>query len=675
MSLVRQRAANALRALSMDAVQKANSGHPGCPMGMADIAQVLWGDYLKHNPRAPTWVNRDRFVLSNGHGSMLLYALMHLTGYAVTLDDLMAFRQLYSRTPGHPEHNCIPGVETTTGPLGQGLANAVGMALAERTLAATFNRPQFPLIDHFTYAFVGDGCLMEGISHEVASLAGTLGLGKLIVFWDDNGISIDGPIAPWCNENTALRFQAYGWQVIEKVDGHDFQAIKKAIDAARANTKQPTLIACRTVIGYGAPNLQGKAKCHGAPLGEEEVALAREALDWPYPPFVIPQDVQQTWDAREKGQVLQAQWDALFAGYQAAYPDCAEAFRRRLAHTLPVKWHAHMQTLMHSVQSQNKALATRKASQQVLESMGPLLPELLGGSADLTESNLTAWTGSQILSSTQSEGNYVHYGVREFGMAAMMNGIALYGGFIPYGGTFLTFLDYMRNAVRMAALMQQRVIFVFSHDSIGLGEDGPTHQPVEHLTMLRATPGLHTWRPCDATETVVAWKQAIERLTGPTALVLTRQTVAVQQRTSSSLAQIHRGGYVLLESEKKPQVILIGTGSEVALCVEAGKLCQARGIAVQVVSMPCWEVFEAQDLAYRETVLPSHVQARVAVEAGATLGWYKYVGTKGRVIGLDRFGESAPYTDLYTTLGFTVEHICNVVNEVILAHKGEVICQ
>lgn len=655
--------ANAIRALSMDAVQKANSGHPGCPMGMADIAEVLWNDYLKHSPSEPHWPNRDRFVLSNGHGSMLIYSLLHLSGYDLSIHDLMQFRQLHSKTPGHPEYGHTVGVETTTGPLGQGLANAVGMAIAERTLGLTYNKENFPIIDHWTYVFAGDGCLMEGISHEACSLAGTLGLGKLIVFWDDNGISIDGPVKTWFNEDTAARFEAYGWQVIRHVDGHQAQAVQAAIDEARANTTQPTLICCRTTIGFGAPNLQGKEKCHGSPLGETEVNAARENLGWSYPPFVIPEEIKSQWDARQKGKANFDSWQALFNQYAEKYPQLAKELTRRFEKKLPDNWSHHIQTLLKNTQAQSKAIATRKASQLVLESIGELLPELLGGSADLTDSNLTAWGGSKVITHDHPMGNYIHYGVREFGMAAIMNGMALYGGLIPYGGTFLTFLDYMRNAVRMAALMKQRAIFVFSHDSIGLGEDGPTHQPIEHLTMLRATPGVHNWRPCDATETVVAWQKAIERKDGPTTLILTRQSVPPQERSEQALAEIEKGGYILVGCERTPDVILIATGSEVALCVEAAKRCKTQGIQAQVVSLPCWEVFNAQDKAYQERVLPSQVSARIAIEAGATLGWHQYVGPQGRIIGIDRYGESAPAEQIYQALGLTVEAMVKAIQE------------
>lgn len=663
-ALSRRQLANAIRALSMDAVQKANSGHPGCPMGMADIAEVLWNSYLKHNPADPAWLNRDRFILSNGHGSMLLYSLLHLSGYDLTIDDIQQFRQLHSKTPGHPECDRTPGVETTTGPLGQGFANAVGMALAERTLGLTYNREGFPIVDHWTYVFLGDGCLMEGISHEAASLAGTWGLGKLIAFWDDNGISIDGPVRTWFGDDTAKRFEAYGWHVIRDVDGHDSKAVQAALDEARANTEKPTLICCRTIIGYGAPNLQGKEKCHGAALGENEILAARESLGWSYAPFMVPNEIKNAWDAREKGRLQQEAWQGLFDKYESKHPALAKEYKRRIQKQLPESWQSHMNTLLTQTQADAKTVATRKASQMVLQSMGELLPELLGGSADLTESNLTVWGGSKPITHEQPLGNYLHYGVREFGMAAIMNGVALYGGYIPYGGTFLTFLDYMRNAVRMAALMKQRSIFVFSHDSIGLGEDGPTHQPIEHLTMLRATPNMHNWRPCDAAETVVAWKQAIERTSGPTTLILTRQNVPHQSRDASTLANIAKGGYILLESEGTPDVLLLSTGSEIALCMDAAKQCASKGLNVRVVSLPCWEVFAAQEKAYRDEVLPPAMTTRVAVEAGATLCWHQFVGPNGRIIGIDHFGESAPAAVIYKEFGLTVENIIKTIEEV-----------
>lgn len=664
----RRQLANAIRALSMDAVQKAKSGHPGAPMGMADIAQVLWNDYLKHNPTNPHWPNRDRFVLSNGHGSMLLYALLYLSGYDLPLEELENFRQLHSKTPGHPEYGITPGVETTTGPLGQGLGNAVGMALAERLLAKEYNREGFPLIDNWTYVFAGDGCLMEGISHEVCSLAGTLGLGKLVVFWDDNGISIDGPVKKWFNDDTPKRFESYGWQVIPHVDGHDAESIKKAIDLARSNTEQPTLICTRTTIGFGAPNLQGKEKCHGAPLGENEVAAARENLNWHYPPFLIPEDIKQAWDAKERGKAQENNWQTLFKQYSEKYPKEAAELTRRWHKELPTKWQEYMHSFLEETQKQDKPIATRKASQQVLAQVGELLPELIGGSADLTESNLTHFGGSKVISHDSLAGNYLHYGVREFGMSAIMNGLALYGGFIPYGGTFLTFVDYARNAVRLAALMKIQTIFVFSHDSIGLGEDGPTHQPIEHLTMLRATPNLYNWRPCDSVETVVAWKNAIERKKSPTALMLTRQNVSHQMRTPEMLQNIERGAYVLLKSPTPPQVLLMATGSEVELCIKAAKNCHAQGIGVQVISMPCCEIFDEQDKAYQESVLPASLTTRLAVEAGATLGWHKYVGTQGRIIGIDRFGESAPGDVVYEALGITVSKIEAAILQMVKTH-------
>lgn len=653
----RRQLANAIRALSMDAVQKANSGHPGAPMGMADIAEVLWNDYLKHNPANPNWANRDRFVLSNGHASMLLYSLLHLTGYDLTIEDLRQFRQLHSKTPGHPEWGITAGVETTTGPLGQGLANAVGMALAQRTLAQTFNREGFPIIDNTTYVFAGDGCLMEGISHEACSLAGTLGLDKLIVIWDQNGISIDGPVHTWFGEDTALRFESYGWHVIRNVDGHDAQIIKKALDEARGQKNKPTLICCKTIIGYGAPSKQGKENCHGSPLGDSEITAVRENLAWPYPPFVVPEEIQKAWDAREKGKAQEQAWQTLFASYEKQHPQLAAEFKRRFNKKLPATFNETIATLLHNEKALEKPVATRKASHLVLENIGEILPEMLGGSADLTESNLTAWGGSKVITHKNTAGNYIHYGVREFAMAAMMNGMTLYGAIIPYGGTFLTFLDYMRNAVRLSALMRQRSIFVFTHDSIGLGEDGPTHQPIEHLTMLRATPELHTWRPCDFQETVIAWQSAIERENGPTALVLTRQAVPHQKRTAAMLQDMQKGAYIIRPAEGKPQVILLSTGSEVSLCMEAAVAAEKEGIAVQVVSMPCWEVFAQTSKDYQESVLPSNIKRRIAVEAGSTLCWHKFVGDEGKIIGIDRFGESAPYMDIYKALGLTSEHI------------------
>ncbi len=666
MSSPRTKLANAIRALSMDAVQQANSGHPGAPMGMADIAQVLWHDYLRHNPQNPDWPNRDRFVLSNGHGSMLLYSLLHLSGYALPLEELKNFRQMHSMTPGHPEHGYTPGVETTTGPLGQGLTNAVGMALAEKILAAQFNRPGHEVIDHYTYTFVGDGCLMEGISHESCSLAGTLGLGKLVVFYDDNGISIDGEVAGWFTDDTPARFRAYGWQVIEAVDGHDPAAVTAAIEAARQQQTQPTMICCKTIIGKGAPNKQGSESCHGSPLGEQEVAEARQALDWPYGPFEIPEDVYAGWDARARGAEMEQSWQQAMSSYADAHPELAAELRRRLAGDLPADFSQQVAAYVQECQRKGENIASRKASQNCLNALGPVLPELLGGSADLAGSNLTLWSGARGVSAQDASGNYIYYGVREFGMAAIMNGIALHGGFIPYGATFLMFMEYARNAVRMAALMKQQSIFVFTHDSIGLGEDGPTHQPVEQLTALRATPNLHTWRPCDTVESAVAWQRAIERRDGPTALVFSRQGLAHQQRDDRQVAAIARGAYVLDDGDTAPDAILIATGSEVQLAVAAAQALRASGRQIRVVSMPCAEVFEQQDAAYRESVLPSDVLARVAVEALHADFWYKYVGLDGRVIGMTTFGESAPAEQLMQHFGFTVENVVSVVEDVLL---------
>ncbi len=659
--LSRRQLANAIRALSMDGVQQANSGHPGAPMGLADVAQVLWQDFLCHNPRNPQWQNRDRFVLSNGHASMLLYSLLHLSGYALTIDDLKQFRQLHSKTPGHPEVHVTPGVETTTGPLGQGLANAVGMALAERTLAATFNRPSFPVVDHYTYAFVGDGCLMEGISHEVCSLAGTLGLGKLIVFWDNNGISIDGDLKDWFSENVPARFHAYHWHVVAEVDGHDPAAVHAAILQAQQVTDRPSLICCKTEIAFGAPNKANTAQAHGAPLGLDEIKLVREKLAWSHAPFVVPQAVYEAWDATQKGCVLEQQWQAMFEQYCVAYPALAQALLRRMTGTLPEGWADAMEAYKEATQAKSEKIATRKASQNCLDVLGPLLPELLGGSADLTPSNLTDWSGSTVISVQHPAGNYIHYGVREFGMSAIMNGVALHGGFIPYGGTFLTFVDYARNAVRMAALMKQRVIFVYTHDSIGLGEDGPTHQPVEHAAMLRLTPGLSVWRPCDAVETVVAWQAAIV-CQGPTCLLFSRQNLPTMSRTPTQVQAIAQGAYVLFDAHSAPDLILIATGSEVSLAMAAAQRLQQQGCAVRVVSMPCAEVFSQQPLAYQQAVLPPTVTKRVAIEAGAADYWYKFVGAHGKVVGLDRFGESAPSDVLFNALGFTAEHIVDVAS-------------
>lgn len=659
--------ANAIRALSMDAVQKANSGHPGAPLGMADIAQVLWCDFLRHNPLNPHWFNRDRFVLSNGHASMLLYALLHLSGYAVSLEDIQQFRQLHSKTPGHPEVGITPGVETTTGPLGQGLANAVGMAIAERELAAVFNRPGHNIVDHHTYVFLGDGCLMEGISHEACSLAGTLGLGKLIAFWDDNGISIDGEVTPWFSDNTPERFSAYGWHVIPNVDGHDAAAVLHAINVAQAETKRPTLICCKTVIAFGAPKLAGTCKAHGAPLGTDEITATRKALAWPYAPFEIPAEIYQAWDAKAKGKATEQAWQSQFEAYQKAFPDLAKEFLRRMTKQLPDFWSAQAEQTIQQIQTKAENIATRKASLNALNVFAPHLPELVGGSADLTESNLTMWQGATAINQAQ-HGNYLFYGVREFGMSAIMNGIALHGGFIPFGGTFLTFSDYARNAVRMAALMQQQVIFIYTHDSIGLGEDGPTHQPIEHAAMLRLTPGLSVWRPCDAAETAVAWRLAIERRKQPTCLLLSRQNLPAQARDANALAAIARGGYVLWENSQHPEVILIATGSEVALAVQAAQ--QVAGVAIRVVSMPSTDTFDAQALEYREHVLPDKVSKRIAIEAAAKDYWYKYVGRHGTIIGLDRFGESAPGDIVMNALGITVAAIKTAILAFSLQSEG-----
>ena len=653
----RRELANAVRALSMDAVQQAKSGHPGAPMGMADIAQVLWCDHLQHNPSNPEWANRDRFVLSNGHGSMLLYSLLHLTGYDLPINELKQFRQLHSKTPGHPEYGYAPGVETTTGPLGQGITNAVGMALAEKVLAAQFNRDNFPVVDHYTYAFMGDGCLMEGISHEACSLAGTLGLNKLIAFWDDNGISIDGEVEGWFTDNTPARFESYGWNVITGIDGHDPEAINAAIEAAKAQSDKPTLICCKTVIGFGSPNKQGKEDCHGAPLGDDEIALTREALGWSHAPFEVPEDIYAGWDGKTKGGEAEQAWNALFNDYAAAYPELAAELKRRLAGELPADFEAKADEYIASLQVNAQNIASRKASQNALNAFGPLLPEILGGSADLAGSNLTIWSGSKGVEKDDASGNYVYYGVREFGMSAIMNGIALHGGFKAYGATFLMFMEYARNAVRMAALMKQPVIFVYTHDSIGLGEDGPTHQPVEQVVAMRATPNLDNWRPCDQVESAVAWKQAILRNDGPTSLIFSRQGLAQQARDAQQVADIARGGYVLVDCEGTPEFILIATGSEVQLAVDAAAQLTEQGKAVRVVSMPSTDVFERQDADYREAVLPSAVVKRVAVEALSKESWYKYVGFNGAIIGMDTFGESAPAGDLFKHFNITVEAV------------------
>ena len=658
--------ANAIRVLAMDAVQAAKSGHPGAPMGMADIAEVLWNRLMRHNPANPDWPNRDRFVLSNGHGSMLIYALLHLTGYELSIEDLKQFRQLHSKTPGHPEYGYTPGVETTTGPLGQGIANAVGMALAEKTLAAQFNRDGHTVVDHHTWVFLGDGCLMEGVSHEACSLAGTLRLGKLIAVYDDNGISIDGEVEGWFTDDTPKRFESYGWHVIPAVDGHDPAAIEAALLAAKAETERPTLVCCKTVIGKGSPNKQGTESCHGAALGEHEIALTREALGWQHDPFVIPDEVQEAWDRRPAGAEMEAEWQQGFDAYREAHPDLADEFLRRLRGELPADFSDQADAYIADCVAAANDVASRKASQQSLNALGPHLPELLGGSADLAGSNLTLWSGAQGVSAASAEGNYVYYGVREFAMAAIMNGVALHGGFIPYGATFLIFMEYARNAVRMSALMGQRVLYVFTHDSIGLGEDGPTHQPVEQLTALRATPNLQTWRPCDAVESAIAWKQALLRDEGPTAMIFSRQTLPHQVGAAEQIEGVHRGGYVLMREQGDLDAIVIATGSEVALAVEAaGRLTEA-GKGVRVVSMPCAEVFEAQGAGYREAVLPSDVLARVAVEAGHTDFWYKYVGLDGRVVGMSSFGESAPAEALFQHFGLTADNVVAAAEDVIL---------
>jgi len=654
--------ANAIRALSMDAVQQANSGHPGAPMGMADIAEVLWNEYLSHNPADPSWANRDRFVLSNGHGSMLLYSLLHLSGYDLPIEEIKNFRQLHSKTPGHPEYGYAPGVETTTGPLGQGISNAVGMALAEKVLAGQFNRPGHEIVDHNTYTFLGDGCLMEGISHEVCSLAGTLKLGKLVAFYDDNGISIDGEVEGWFSDDTPARFESYGWQVIPNVDGHDSDAIKAAIEQACAETGKPTLICCKTIIGFGSPNKQGKEDCHGAALGVDEVALTREQLGWAHGPFEIPADHYAGWNGVEKGTAAQAAWNEQLAAYRAAHPELAAEFERRANGDLPADFSVQADAYIQECQDKMEKVASRKASQNCLNAYGPLLPELLGGSADLAGSNLTIWSGSKDITGDNANGNYIYYGVREFGMSAMMNGIALHGGFINYGATFLMFMEYARNAVRMAALMKQQSIFVYTHDSIGLGEDGPTHQPVEQLSALRSTPNLHTWRPCDTVESAVSWKSAIERRDGPAALVFSRQGLAPMPRSTEQVAAIARGGYILKDCDA-PQAILIATGSEVELAVKASEQLADKGVMVRVVSMPCAEIFSAQDAAYRDSVLTPSIRARVAVEALHADYWYKFVGLDGRVVGMTSFGESAPGDALMKEFGFTVENVISNVME------------
>ena len=658
--------ANAIRVLSMDAVQKANSGHPGAPMGMADIAEVLWCDFLKHNPNNPKWADRDRFVLSNGHGSMLIYSLLHLTGYDLSIEDLKQFRQLHSKTPGHPEYGYAPGVETTTGPLGQGITNAVGMAIAEKTLAAQFNREGHEIVNHYTYAFLGDGCLMEGISHEAASLAGTLGLGKLIAFYDDNNISIDGHVDGWFTDDTAQRFESYGWQVIRNVDGHDPEQIKFAIENAQAEKDRPTLIICKTIIGYGSPNKCNSHDCHGAPLGDAEIQAAREFLHWDYAPFEIPADIYAEWDAKAKGTERETEWDAKFAAYSTAYPELAAEFKRRMNGELPANWEAESKAFIEKLQANPANIASRKASQNAIEAYAHILPEFLGGSADLASSNLTLWSGSKPIRADHNiDGNYINYGVREFGMSAIMNGIALHGGFIPYGATFLMFYEYAHNAVRMAALMKQRVLFIYTHDSIGLGEDGPTHQPVEQTAALRYIPNLETWRPADQVESAIAWKAAAERQDGPSALIFTRQNLQQQNRTTEQLANVARGGYVLKDASGTPDLILIATGSEVELAVKAAEVLEAEGKKVRVVSMPSTNVFDKQDEAYRESVLPRAVTKRVAIEAQLSDFWYKYVGFEGRIVGMNSFGESAPAGELFKLFGFTVENVVAKAKEIL----------
>ncbi|AQW60884.1 transketolase [Vibrio owensii] len=656
--------ANAIRALSMDGVQQANSGHPGAPMGMADIAEVLWRSHLNHNPSNPEWADRDRFVLSNGHGSMLIYSLLHLAGYELSIDDLKNFRQLHSKTPGHPEYGYAPGIETTTGPLGQGITNAVGMAMAEKALAAQFNKEGHDIVDHFTYVFMGDGCLMEGISHEACSLAGTLGLGKLIAFWDDNGISIDGHVEGWFSDDTPKRFESYGWHVIPAVDGHDSEAINAAIEAAKADPR-PTLICTKTIIGFGSPNKSGSHDCHGAPLGAEEIAATRKELGWEHGPFEIPQEVYAEWSAKEAGAAKEAAWDEKFAAYEAAYPELAAEFKRRVNGDLPAEWEEKANQIIADLQANPANIASRKASQNALEAFGQMLPEFMGGSADLAPSNLTMWSGSKSLEANDFSGNYIHYGVREFGMTAIMNGIALHGGFVPYGATFLMFMEYARNAMRMAALMKVQNIQVYTHDSIGLGEDGPTHQPVEQMASLRLTPNMSTWRPCDQVESAVAWKLAIERKDGPSALIFSRQNLAQQERTAQQVADIAKGGYILKDSDGKPELILIATGSEVELAVKAAEQLTAEGKKVRVVSMPATDTFDKQDAAYRESVLPSDVTARIAIEAGIADFWYKYVGFDGRIIGMTTFGESAPADQLFEMFGFTVENAVNTAKELL----------
>lgn len=663
----RKQLANAIRALSMDAVQKANSGHPGAPMGMADIAEVLWNDFLKHNPNNSKWVDRDRFVLSNGHGSMLIYSLLHLSGYKLPIEELKQFRQLHSKTPGHPEYGYTDGVETTTGPLGAGISNAVGMAIAEKTLAAQFNREGHDVVDHNTYCFLGDGCLMEGISHEACSLAGTLGLGKLVAFWDDNGISIDGHVEGWFTDNTPQRFEAYGWHVIADVDGHDPVAIKAAIEAAKAETNKPTLICCKTIIGFGSPNKSGSHDCHGAPLGDAEIAAAREFLEWPYAPFEIPADIYAGWDAKNDGATREIEWDAKFKAYQAAFPELAAEFERRVVKgELPADFEAKAQAFIQESQDKGENIASRKASQNAIGVFGAMLPELLGGSADLAGSNLTLWSGSKGIQEDPA-GNYIYYGVREFGMSGIMNGVSLHGGFINYGATFMMFMEYARNAVRMSALMGIQNIFVYTHDSIGQGEDGPTHQPVEQLANLRMTPNMTVWRPCDAAESAVAWKAAVERRDGPTSLIFSRQGLPAQARSAEQLANVAKGAYILQDCASTPDLILLATGSEVGLAMASAEALTAKGKNVRVVSMPSTNVFDAQDAAYKESVLPSSVTKRIAIEAAHADFWYKYVGFNGAMVAMTTFGESAPGGDLLKYFGFTVDNVVATAEKVLTA--------
>ncbi|MFH0273791.1 transketolase [Vibrio jasicida] len=659
----RNKLADTIRVLSMDTVQKAGSGHPGAPMGMADIAEVLWRDFLKHNPTNPNWPDRDRFILSNGHGSMLIYSLLHLSGYDLTMADIQSFRQLHAKTAGHPEYGYAPGIETTTGPLGQGITNGVGMALAEKVLAEQFNRPGHEIVDHHTYVFMGDGCMMEGISHEACSLAGTLGLGKLIAFWDDNGISIDGEVEGWFSDDTPKRFEAYGWHVIADVDGHNAQSIRQAILEAQAETSKPTLICCKTIIGFGSPNKSASHDCHGAPLGEEEVALVRQNLGWEYAPFEIPHEIYQAWDAKVAGKDAEAQWANRFVEYESAYPELAAEFNRRVKGDLPENWAQISEDVIKTLQANPATIATRKASQNAIEAFGAHLPEFLGGSADLTPSNLTNWSGSKAITAQDASGNYLSYGVREFAMSAMMNGIALHGGFIPYGGTFLMFMEYARNALRMAALMKQRSIFVYTHDSIGLGEDGPTHQPVEQIASLRLTPNMSTWRPCDQVETAVAWKAAVERTDGPTSLIFSRQNLVQFERDEETLENIAKGGYILSDCDGEPELILIATGSEVALAMDAK--AQLNNVRCRVVSMPATDVFDAQSAQYQQHVLPTNVTKRIAIEAGIRDYWFKYAGLQGEIIGMTSFGESAPADQLFEMYGFTVANVVDTAKRMM----------